>query len=32
MSMAKHVETAEIQIERWPIDRLIPRVNNPRTT
>jgi ParB-like chromosome segregation protein Spo0J len=21
----------DIQVERWPIDRLIPRVNNPRT-
>jgi ParB-like chromosome segregation protein Spo0J len=21
----------DIQIERWPIDRLIPRANNPRT-
>src|SRR5579872_2830091 len=21
----------DIQIERWPIERLIPRVNNPRT-
>jgi ParB-like chromosome segregation protein Spo0J len=21
----------DIQIERWPIDRLIPRSNNPRT-
>jgi hypothetical protein len=21
----------DIQVERWPIERLIPRVNNPRT-
>lgn len=21
----------DIQVEHWPIDRLIPRVNNPRT-
>ncbi len=34
MSMAKHIEASpniDIQIERWPIERLIPRVNNPRT-
>jgi DNA modification methylase len=32
--MAKHIEASpniDIQIERWPIARLIPRVNNPRT-
>ncbi len=40
MSMAKHISrppekpvspNIDIQIERWPIERLIPRVNNPRT-
>jgi ParB-like chromosome segregation protein Spo0J len=33
--MAKHVEhvppNIEIQVELWLIERLIPRVNNPRT-
>jgi DNA modification methylase len=33
--MAKHVEhvppNIEIQVELWPIERLIPRANNPRT-
>lgn len=35
--MAKRTQAAttspniDIQIERWPIERLIPRVNNPRT-
>jgi hypothetical protein len=38
--MAKHIErrpsgksgppNIDIQIERWPIERLIPRANNPR--
>ena len=40
MSMAKHIDRRSaqlappnigIQIERWAIERLIPRVNNPRT-
>ena len=40
ISMAKHVNrrpdqpvppNIDIQIELWPIERLIPRVNNPRT-
>jgi DNA modification methylase len=34
MSMAKHIDptpSIDIQIERWPIERLIPRANNPRT-
>jgi DNA modification methylase len=40
MSMAKRVDrrsdkpappNLDIQIERWPIERLIPRANNPRT-
>src|ERR1039457_750847 len=41
ISMAKHIERGssnksvppniDIQIERWPIERLIPRINNPRT-
>src|ERR1700722_7055069 len=32
MSMAKHVlQNIDIQIARWPIERLIPRANNPRT-
>ena len=26
-----HTPTLNIQIERWPIERLIPRANNPRT-
>jgi DNA modification methylase len=35
--MAKHIKAAavptkiDIQVERWPIERLIPRPNNPRT-
>src|ERR1019366_6187725 len=35
--MAKHIQATvagpnvDIQIERWPIERLIPRDNNPRT-
>jgi len=32
--MAKHIDPTpniDIQIERWPIERLIPRANNPRT-
>src|ERR1700733_6940940 len=35
--MAKRIATTpvgpnmDIQVERWPIDRLIPRANNPRT-
>jgi ParB-like chromosome segregation protein Spo0J len=35
--MAKHINrkpvppNIDIQIERWPIERLIPRANNPRT-
>src|SRR5579863_7483616 len=37
ISMAKRTKPAvtspniDIQIELWPIERLIPRVNNPRT-
>jgi hypothetical protein len=40
MSMAKRIDrrlekplgpNIDIQIERWPIERLIPRANNPRT-
>jgi DNA modification methylase len=27
----EHPKIAEIQIERWPIERLIPRATNPRT-
>src|SRR5579862_5952198 len=36
-SMAERIDrkpippNIDIQIERWPIERLIPRVNNPRT-
>lgn len=34
--MAKRAQASpavqiDIQIERWPIERLIPRANNPRT-
>src|ERR1022692_2298193 len=37
MLMAKHIDSPAaspniaIEIERWPIERLIPRANNPRT-
>ena len=30
-STASSTTNIDIQIERWPIDRLIPRANNPRT-
>lgn len=37
ISMAKHIDRTsatpniDIQVEHWPIERLIPRANNPRT-
>lgn len=40
MSMAKRIDrqrekplgpNIDTQIERWPVERLIPRANNPRT-
>ena len=30
-SECEHRANIDIQIERWPIERLIPRANNPRT-
>ena len=30
-AVAKPVMNIDIQVELWPIDRLIPKVNNPRT-
>ena len=30
-AVAKPVMNIDIQVEHWPIDRLIPKVNNPRT-
>src|SRR5271168_367395 len=30
-AVAKPMMKIDIQIEHWPIDRLLPRVNNPRT-
>src|ERR1035441_10220218 len=31
VATAKAMMNIDIQVERWPIERLIPRANNPRT-